>query len=225
MFTFMDKALIIVNVSISHFILRAVRRLKSEFVTHALRKEAIFGKHARMGPDGSIFNIRGQRDSIRIGANSMIFGELLTLAHGGEIEIGEWCFVGPQSRIWSAEKVIIGDRVLISHQVNIHDTNSHPLDSLERAKQAKAILTTGHPKDIKSVRSAPIYIGSDAWIGFGATIFKGVRIGARAVIGAGSIVRTDVPDDGMVIAAYDTSNLRSSAHDSTVETQAISARQ
>jgi maltose O-acetyltransferase len=45
----------------------------------------------------------------------------------------------------------------------------------------------------------PVEIGSDVWVGGGAIILPGVRIGSRAVIGAGSVVTRDVP--GGVFAA------------------------
>jgi maltose O-acetyltransferase len=45
----------------------------------------------------------------------------------------------------------------------------------------------------------PVEIGSDVWVGGGAIILPGVRIGSRAVIGAGSIVTRDVPE-GMFAA-------------------------
>jgi len=41
----------------------------------------------------------------------------------------------------------------------------------------------------------PVEIGADVWVGGGALILPGVRIGSRTVIGAGSIVSRDVPDD------------------------------
>jgi maltose O-acetyltransferase len=41
----------------------------------------------------------------------------------------------------------------------------------------------------------PVEIGSDVWVGGGAIILPGVRIGARAVIGAGSVVTRDIPDN------------------------------
>ena len=40
----------------------------------------------------------------------------------------------------------------------------------------------------------PIDIGSDVWVGGGAIILPGVRIGSRTVIGAGSVVTRDIPD-------------------------------
>ena len=93
-----------------------------------------------------------------------------------------------------AASVTIGNRVLISHLVNIHDTNSHPVDANKRHEQFLQILERGHPSEGDlDVRSAPIRIGDDVWIGFNSIILKGVTIGPRAIVAAGSVVTEDVP--------------------------------
>ena len=110
--------------------------------------------------------------------------------------IGNNCYLGLRSDIWSMDSVVIGDRVLISHDCQIHDGTAHSLDPKERAAHFKAILETGHPQtwaDLPGVRSAPVIIEDDVWISFGVTILKGVRIGKGAVISARSIVTKDVP--------------------------------
>lgn len=92
--------------------------------------------------------------------------------------------------------ISIGNRVLISHDVNIHDGTAHSNDAKQRHEHFKAILTRGHPRNeagIPGVVSAPIKIEDDVWISFGVTILKGVTIGAGSVIAAGSIVTKDVP--------------------------------
>ncbi len=187
----------------AYALLGALDRFHACLATWAARRVATLAPSAKLLATGRVINIGNRRGAITIGANSQISGRVLTFGHGGKITIGEWCFVGAGSQIWSAAEIVIGDRVLISHGVNIHDNNSHPLESADRFAQTKAIFTIGHPAEISSIRAAPIHIGDDAWIGFGATIMKGVSIGARAIVGANAIVRDDVPPDGMVTATAD----------------------
>jgi acetyltransferase-like isoleucine patch superfamily enzyme len=155
------------------------------------------GSGARMLRTARIRNIRGDSDCITIGANSIIRGELLTFAHGGKIEIGSWCYVGESSRIWSGSLVQMGDRVLIAHGVNIFDNLTHPIDPGERHQQIREIFTKGHPRQL-NLDERPVMIGDDAWIGAGAFVMRGVRIGARAIVAAGSVVTKDVAADTVV---------------------------
>lgn len=171
--------------------------LRARALTRHYRKTGMLDQTARIGEGGRILDA-GDRRRIRVGANSVMRGELFTFAHGGTIDIGSWCFVGQDSYIWSASSVRIGDRVLISHGVNIHDTNGHPIDAKDRHLQYQAIATSGHPVDIATISSKPIVIEDDVWIGFGCVILKGVTIGARTIIGAGSVVLEDVPADSRV---------------------------
>jgi maltose O-acetyltransferase len=64
---------------------------------------------------------------------------------------------------------------------------------------AVQIYTALHPLEAKLRRSRelgkPVEIGADVWVGGGAIILPGVRIGSRAVVGAGSVVTRDIPDD------------------------------
>ena len=148
---------------------------------------------SRLGVWARILNLSGGPERIRIGTGCMIRGELFTFAHGGEIEVGNWCYVGDGSRIWSASRITIGDRVLIAHNVNVFDSLTHPVDALRRHAHFRAIMQQGHPKAI-DLDERPVCIGSDVWIGAGASILRGVRVGRGAIVGAGSVVTRDVPD-------------------------------
>jgi acetyltransferase-like isoleucine patch superfamily enzyme len=143
-------------------------------------------------------NIGGNRNHITIGKHTHVKGELLVHAHGGLIDIGEYCFIGKQAKIWAGVSIKIGNRVLISHNVEIHDNNSHPLSPAERHEHFKLIINQGHPTDI-SFNEKPIVIEDDVWIGFNSIILKGITIGEGAIIGANSLVQEDVPP--FVIAA------------------------
>lgn len=162
-----------------------------------MRRMAHIHREAVLYPDTRIFNHRAVED-IQVGRMSHLHGDLLTFGHGGRIRIGDFVYIGERSRIWSASSVTIGDRVLIAHQVEIHDNNSHPLDPEERHRHFVHIIESGHPESC-DIPSAPIVIEEDAWIGFRSSVLKGVRIGARSVIAAGSLVLHDIPPD--VLAA------------------------
>ncbi|RWB31825.1 MAG: acetyltransferase [Mesorhizobium sp.] len=181
-------------------ILALRRRFWSWIATGAARENAIIGPRTRFGAGAEIFNIHGDRSRVLIGADSHLDGHLQIFAHEGRIEIGDWFFLGAGSTVWSSDSIgiKIGKRVLVSSGVVIHDTNSHPMDPEKRFAQTKAIFKSGHPRIDPGIRSAPVVIGDDVWIGTGAMIMKGVTIGDRAIISAGSIVRSDVPADALV---------------------------
>ena len=128
---------------------------------------------------------------IQLGANTIVSGELLVFAHGGQIEIGDWCYVGEGSRIWSGARISIGNRVMISHNVNIFDNLTHPLSPIDRHEHFKAIYSHGHPRNI-SLGDRPISIEDDAWIAAGAIILRGITIGRGAIVGAGAVVTRSV---------------------------------
>ena len=143
--------------------------------------------------DAVISNNTKDKSKISLGNNAHVHGTLMVFPYGGEITIGNNCYVGDLSRIWSAEKIEIGNDVLISHNVNIIDTNAHESDALERAINGREILKNGLPKEKGNVSSAPIIIHDNAWINFNSIILKGVTIGEGAIVAAGSVVTKDVP--------------------------------
>lgn len=86
--------------------------------------------------------------------------------------------IGENSKIWSGDSIIIGNHVSISHNCNIHDTNSHELDFIERKNshlyRMKNNLTTNKKGNIIT---APIIIEDHVWISFNVIVLKGVRLG------------------------------------------------
>ena len=151
------------------------------------------GPRAKLSASALIYNIRGHNDFINIGADSLIAGELLCFRHAGSISIGQWCYVGKGAYIWSAASIIIGDRVLISHNVNIFDSLTHPINRKQRHEHFKTIAQVGHPAELVGLDEKPVVIENDVWIGANAIILRGVHVGEGAIIGAGSVVTRDVP--------------------------------
>lgn len=143
-------------------------------------------------PTTKIINNSGNPRAISLGVHTHVRGELLTFGHGGAIHIGNYCYVGEGTRIWSAMSITIGDRVLISHNVNIFDNDTHPIeDAAARHRQFVDIITTGHPSQL-DLREAAVVIGDDVLIACQSIILPGVTIGKGAVVGAGAVVTKDV---------------------------------
>ena len=98
--------------------------------------------------------------------------------YGSNIELGERVFFNFNCIVLDVCRVRIGDYSLFGPAVQIY-TATHPLNAEQRRREEFG---------------KPIDIGSDVWVGGGAIILPGVRIGSRTVIGAGSVVTRDVPD-------------------------------
>ena len=102
---------------------------------------------------------------------------------GTNIELGERVFFNFNCVVLDVCRVRIGDFSFFGPGVQIY-TPLHPLNAAQRRH---------------SEYGRPVEIGSDVWVGGGAIILPGVRIGSRAVIGAGSVVTRDVPEGVLTV--------------------------
>lgn len=111
---------------------------------------------------------------------------------GAVVSIGD--HVGMSStRMWIARGLTIGNHVSIGTGVLIIDTDCHAIDHRLRRHDAASRFA---PEQLReSILGAPITIEDDVWIGANAIVLKGVTIGARSVIGAGSVVTRSIPAD------------------------------
>lgn len=98
--------------------------------------------------------------------------------YGANIHLGERVFFNFNCIVLDVCVVKIGDYTMFGPAVQIY-TATHPMNAELRRKQEFA---------------KPIEIGSDVWVGGGAVICPGVKIGSKSVIGAGSVVTRDIPN-------------------------------
>ena len=137
------------------------------------------------------FNSR--RDpALIIGAGSTMEGVLFDLGSEAYVEIGNGCFFQDAFLICESE-IRIGNRVTIGWHTTIVDSDFHPVAPSERLADTVACSPLGKNQPRPPHVSRPVVIGNDVWIGPNATILKGVRIGAKAVIQPGAVVTRDVP--------------------------------
>jgi len=104
--------------------------------------------------------------------------------HGDGIKLAENVYVNANCTFLDGGYITIGKGTMLGPGVQIY-TPHHPMNYLERRI----------PKEY----SYPVTIGEDCWIGGAVVICPGVKIGNRCVIGAGSVVKKDIPDDSLAV--------------------------
>jgi maltose O-acetyltransferase len=99
--------------------------------------------------------------------------------YGSNIFLGSRVFFNFNCVVLDVCAVRVGDFTLFGPSVQIY-TAMHPIDAVQRRSREYG---------------TPVTIGSDVWVGGAAIICPGVTIGSRSIIGAGSVVTRDIPDD------------------------------
>jgi maltose O-acetyltransferase len=98
--------------------------------------------------------------------------------YGSNVLLGERVFFNFNCVVLDVCRVVIGDDTLFGPAVQIY-TATHPMNAELRRRQEFG---------------KPVEIGSDVWVGGGAIICPGVKVGSKAVIGAGSVVTRDIAE-------------------------------
>lgn len=104
----------------------------------------------------------------------------------GHVSIGDGVFFNRGCHVVAHEALSIGNHCLFGEMVSIHDDNHIP------GRGSEPIASRG-------LRTAPITIGDNVWVGAKATILAGVSIGDNAVIGANAVVTRDVPANSIAV--------------------------
>lgn len=126
------------------------------------------------------------RGQIRLGERVLVYSRpvsiVLATFPDGLLEIGDRTFVNYGVDICAVKLVRIGCDCLIGTNVSILDNDFHQLDARDQMPE-----------------SQPVLIGDGVWIGTRALILPGVTIGSGAVVGAGSVVTTDIPERSVAV--------------------------
>lgn len=174
-------------------------KFRAQKVWSVFRKNCIMGKECYLGINAWCTNMIA-KDSIVLGDRVYCRGVIRCGSRGrGRISIGNNVYIGDDTIISTESCIEIGDFTLISHGVHIFDTIGHPVDPLMRELDWCIVTRQIVGQERPPVASAAITIGKQVWIGFNSIIMKGVNIGDRAVVGAGSVVVDDVPSGAMVV--------------------------
>jgi acetyltransferase-like isoleucine patch superfamily enzyme len=105
-----------------------------------------------------------------------------------EIVISDHTFIGSGCTFSAARSIRVGPHSLISAGVRIHDNDGHPTDA-EARRRGDGICGDA---------MGSVVIDENVWIGAGAVVLKGVRIGRNSIVGSAAVVTRNVPPDTVV---------------------------
>ena len=137
---------------------------------------------------------------------AVVFGDHVSVYGGCSFSIGAKgsCSVGNftllnGALVMAEERIEIGSHCLISWNVGIADSDFHPLAPAQRIIDAHAIAPFFKDRPPRpEIRTAPVIISDNVWIGMNAVILKGVTIGENSVVAAGAVVTKSVPANVVV---------------------------
>jgi len=143
---------------------------------HELLRQEKYDKFKRLLPFGELVGDRGEKAQFYgFGQGTSIYDSSIVL---GDVTVGSYCWIGPNTILDGSGNLTIGDHCDISAGSHIY---TH--DTLNR------VISGGE------ITYAPVRIGSHCYIGPNVIIAKGVTIGDYVVIGANSLVNSDIPSN------------------------------
>jgi acetyltransferase-like isoleucine patch superfamily enzyme len=145
----------------------------------------------RWTTDGLVF--LGRRLELEIGRRGRLrFGRFVWIGdgskircHEGVVEIGQKTVMGQECTISAYQRVRIGEQCVIADRAMFIDFD-HGVVEVER------------PIRLQGIYKRDVEVGSNVWIGYGACILRGVRVGDNSIVGTNAVVTKDVPANAVV---------------------------
>jgi len=138
-------------------------------------------------------------DAVVIGNHvSCYAGCSFSVGESGHCTIGDFTLLNG-ALIMAEDRINIGSHCLVSWNVGIADSDFHPLEPAQRLIDAQALAPFFKNRPSRPrLKTAPVNIGNNVWIGMNAVILKGVTIGDNSVVAAGSVVTKSVAPNTVV---------------------------
>jgi acetyltransferase-like isoleucine patch superfamily enzyme len=156
-----------------------------------LRRRLLTRAGYRWATDGLIFF--GRQLELQIARRGRVeFGRFVWIGdgtkircHEGVVEIGAKTVIGQECTISAYQRVRIGEQCVIADRAMFIDFD-HGVVEVER------------PIRVQGIYKRDVEVGSNVWIGYGACILRGVRVGDNSIVGTNSVVTKDVPANAVV---------------------------
>jgi acetyltransferase-like isoleucine patch superfamily enzyme len=156
-----------------------------------LRRRLLTPAGWRWRTDGFVFF--GRRLEVQIGRGGRIdFGRFVWIGdgtkvrcHEGVVEIGAKTVMGQECTISAYQRVRIGEQCVIADRAMFIDFDH-------------GVVETDRPIRKQGIYKRDVEVGNNVWIGYGACILRGVRVGDNSIVGTNSVVTRDVPANAVV---------------------------
>lgn len=141
--------------------------------------------------DGPVFfgrNLQlqaGQQAKMKFGRFVWIGDGTKIRCHEGRVEIGDKTVMGQDCTISAYQRVRIGEQCVIADRTMFIDFD-HGVVEVERPIRSQGIYMED------------VIVGSNVWIGYGACVLRGVKVGDNSIIGTNSVVTKNVPANAVV---------------------------
>src|SRR4051795_5945339 len=148
----------------------------------------------RWASDGPLFLGRSlelkvePRGEIRFGRFVWIGDGTKIRCHEGVVEIGAKTVIGQECTISAYQRVRIGEQCVIADRAMFIDFD-HGVVEVERSIREQGI----YKRDVE--------VGSNVWVGYGACVLRGVRVGDNAILGTNTVVTRSIPANAVVAGA------------------------
>jgi acetyltransferase-like isoleucine patch superfamily enzyme len=179
---------------------RADRHVESDWWTEPIPPNVEFGEGFYC-ETAQVFRFLRNRSSgaIKLGKHVSVYaGCSFSVGLNGTCTVGDFTLLNG-ALVMTEEKIEIGSYCLISWNVGIADSDFHPLQPAQRLIDARALAPFFKDRPPRpKLKTAPVKICDNVWIGMNATILKGVTIGENSVVAAGSVVTKSVEPNVVV---------------------------
>ncbi len=127
----------------------------------------------------------GPRATLRIGRWAWLGHGTKIRVHEGEVSIGAKTVMGQECTISAFQRVCIGRECIVADRVMLIDFD-HGVVEVER------------PIRLQGIYKRDVRVGHNVWIGYGASILRGVSVGNNSIVGTSAVVTQDVPENAVV---------------------------
>ncbi len=140
----------------------------------------------RLQTDGVCFICPGARFEIgrnavlRLGRWCWVGNDTKIRVHEGEVSVGAKTVLGQECTISAFQHVAVGRECIVADRVMLIDFDH-------------GIVEVDRPIRVQGIYKRDVVVGNNVWIGYGACVLRGCRVGDNSVLGTYSVVTEDVP--------------------------------